>query len=147
MSASRGRSSALSSPEPAEQTGIFVADSGISVEKGKPIHLTDTQFETLIKTEKRPVLVDFWAAWCAPCRTLAPTIDDLAREYADTAVIAKLDTQKNRATPTRYRIQGIPTILIFQDGELKETIVGLRPKAVYQAVLNKLISRAATSEI
>jgi len=87
---------------------------------------TDSNFDD--ETKKGVVLVDFWAEWCGPCRRLAPTVDALASEYDGRATVAKLNVDENPNIPGRYAVRGIPTLLLFKEGELAETIVGLRPK-------------------
>ena len=87
---------------------------------------TDSNFDE--ETKQGVVLVDFWAEWCGPCRRLAPTVDALASEYDGRATVAKLNVDENPNIPGRYAVRGIPTLLIFKEGELAETIVGLRPK-------------------
>jgi thioredoxin len=87
---------------------------------------TDSNFDD--ETKAGVVLVDFWAEWCGPCRRLAPTVDALATEYDGRATVAKLNVDENPNVPGRYAVRGIPTLLLFKDGQLAETIVGLRPK-------------------
>ena len=87
---------------------------------------TDSNFDQEIK--QGFVLVDFWAEWCGPCRRLAPTVDALASEFDGRATVAKLDVDENPNIPGRYAVRGIPTLLLFKEGELAETIVGLRGK-------------------
>src|SRR6186997_2929522 len=89
---------------------------------------TDGNFgETVVKSDK-PVLVDFWAEWCGPCRRLAPTVDALASEFDGRATVAKLNVDENPNVPGRFAVRGIPTLLLFKEGQLAETIVGLRAK-------------------
>jgi thioredoxin 1 len=88
--------------------------------------LTDADFDSSIKNGV--VLVDFWAEWCAPCRRLAPTVDQLAEEYNGRVTVAKVNIDDNPMTPSRFMIRGIPTLLLFKNGDLKETIVGLAGK-------------------
>jgi thioredoxin 1 len=96
---------------------------------------TDSNFDQ--ETKQGVVLVDFWAEWCGPCRRLAPTVDALASEYDGRATVAKLNVDENPNIPGRYAVRGIPTLLLFKEGELAETIVGLRGKED----LAKLIER------
>ena len=120
------------------EDNLHLAD--YTAEVGKPVHLTDQTFEELIAKESKPVLVDLWAVWCGPCRMLAPTIDALAKQYKETAVVAKLDIDKNQKTPRKYQVRGIPTVLIFHKGKLVETLVGLKSKSDYADILNKLVA-------
>jgi thioredoxin 1 len=87
---------------------------------------TDSNFDEEIK--QGVVLVDFWAEWCGPCRRLAPTVDALASDFEGRATVAKMDVDANPTVPGRFAVRGIPTLLLFKEGELAETIVGLRPK-------------------
>ncbi len=103
----------------------------------QPIHLTDASFEQEVIKSNIPVLIDFWAAWCGPCRMIAPVIDELANDYAGQAKICKLDVDNNQQTAMQFGIRSIPTILIFKGGEVVDTIVGAVPK---EQILNKLKS-------
>ena len=103
---------------------------------GEPLVLTDATFARTI-SGPGPVLVDFWAPWCGPCRMVAPSVERLAREYAGRAVVAKLNVDENQATSQRYRVQGIPTLLIFKNGQMVDQIVGAQP---YNA-LNQRLAR------
>jgi thioredoxin 2 len=111
-----------------------------TADAGHPVELTDATFARELQAAgDRPVLVDAWAAWCGPCRMIAPTIEQLARESAGRWVVAKLDVDANPATAQRFRISSIPTLLVFKRGQLVEQLVGLQPKA---AILAKLESHA-----
>ena len=107
---------------------------------GHPVELTDATFASQINSAgDKPVLVDCWAAWCGPCRMLAPTIDALAAESNGRYVVAKLDTDANPQTAARFRISSIPTMLIFKRGQLVDQLVGLQPK---QAIAARLAQHA-----
>ena len=112
-----------------------VADTAAD-EAGHPREFTDATFDRELRAAgDRPVLVDAWATWCPPCRMIAPTIDQLAKESNGRWVVAKLDVDANPATAQRYRIESIPTLLIFRNGRLAEQMVGLQPKQAIQAKL------------
>jgi thioredoxin 1 len=103
----------------------------------QPIHLSDASFEQEVIKSDLPVLIDFWAAWCGPCRMIAPVIDELANDFSSQAKICKLDVDNNQQTAMQFGIRSIPTILIFKGGEVVDTIVGAVPK---EQILNKLKS-------
>lgn len=93
------------------------------------VTVTDADFETQIEQHKGLAVVDFWAVWCAPCRIIAPSLDQLAQEYEGRVKVAKLDVDTNIATSTRFNVRSIPTILFFKDGKLVDQVVGAVPKA------------------
>ena len=101
------------------------------------IEITDNNFESEVVKASTPVLVDFWAAWCAPCRALAPTIDSIADEYKGRVKVGKLDVDANGSTAARFNIRGIPTLLVIKDGQVKEQIVGAVDKSVITKALDK----------
>ena len=103
--------------------------------------LTDGDFQESIK--QGVVLVDLWAEWCGPCRRLAPTVDALAAEYDGRVTVAKLNIDENPDTPTKYMVQGIPTLLLFKDGELADRLVGLKPKEEIASSLDHQLSVAS----
>lgn len=102
----------------------------------QPFHITDSNFEETLKKNKL-VLVDFWANWCGPCRALAPTIEELAKEYNGKALVGKLDVDENPATAERFQVFSIPTMILFKDGTETERLVGLCSKSRISDTLNK----------
>jgi thioredoxin 1 len=107
------------------------------VMSGNVLSFTDANFDAEVLQSPEPVLVDFWAPWCGPCKMLAPTIDALANEYAGKIRVGKLNTDDNPGTASNYNISGIPTVLVFKGGQLVDKIVGLAPKEKLVASLNK----------
>lgn len=103
---------------------------------GNVIEITDTNFDGEVLSSDKPVLVDFWAEWCGPCRMLAPTIEELAAEYSGKAKIGKLDTDNNRDTAVKFGISAIPTVMVFKDGEVTKKFVGLTSKKELKAALD-----------
>lgn len=99
------------------------------------LEFTDANFESEVLQSSQPVLVDFWADWCMPCKALGPTIDELATEYSGRVKVGKMDTESNRETPVKYNIQAIPTVLIFKGGQVAQKFVGLTSKKDFQAAL------------
>lgn len=93
------------------------------------LEVTDETFESEVLQADEPTLVDFWAEWCGPCKMVAPVVQEIANEHGDKMQVAKMDVDNNRQTPSTYGIQGIPTLILFKDGEEATRIVGFRPKA------------------
>ena len=102
----------------------------------KPEAVTDENFEQEVLSSSAPVLVDFWAVWCAPCRMIAPTIEQIADEYSGRAKVVKMNVDENASTPPKYNIRGIPTLLLFKDGVIKDQIVGASSKDVITRMID-----------
>ena len=94
----------------------------------EPINVTDSAFQAEVLESAKPVLVDFWAEWCGPCRMIAPSVKEIAAEYDGVLKVAKMDVDDNPMTPGRYGISGIPTLMVFKGGEVVARIVGAMPK-------------------
>lgn len=100
------------------------------------VHITDDSFDAEVLKADKPVLVDYWAEWCGPCRMIAPILDEIATEYADRVKICKLNVDENQATPPKYGIRGIPTLLLFRNGNVEATKVGALSKSQLVAFLD-----------
>ncbi len=102
--------------------------------------VNDSSFDKEVLQSQQPVLVDFWAAWCGPCKALAPIVDEVASEFNGRLKVMKMDVDRNSATPGRYGIRGIPALLIFKDGKLADQIVGYVPKDTISQTVTKVIA-------
>ncbi|MGH7819811.1 MAG: thioredoxin [Candidatus Binatia bacterium] len=101
--------------------------------------VTDSNFENEVINSDLPVLIDFWAPWCAPCRAIAPVVDDLAKEYAGKLKVVKMNVDDNPLSPSRYGVRSIPNLLLIKNGQVKDQIVGAVPKANFVQAINKVV--------
>ena len=100
------------------------------------VHISDESFEEEVLQSERPVLIDYWAEWCGPCKMIAPVLDEIATEYSDRLKVVKLNIDDNPQTPPKYGIRGIPTLMVFKDGQVVATKVGAVSKAQLTAFLD-----------
>jgi thioredoxin 1 len=117
-------------PQSPAATRVDAAPVGIQ-------EVSDANFEQSVLKSDQTVMVDFWATWCGPCKALSPVVDEIARAYNGKAKVFKMDVDRNNATPMRYGVRGIPTLLIFKEGKVAEQIVGYVPKDTIQKALDK----------
>jgi len=106
----------------------------------KPVEVSDAQFETEVLKSDLPVLVDFWAPWCGPCRMVAPIVEELAQEYEGKVKFVKVNTDENMETAVRYGIRSIPTLLLFKDGQVVGSVIGFRPKSELKKLIDKALA-------
>ncbi len=106
----------------------------------EPIHVTDAAFEKAVLQSKTPVVVDFWAPWCPPCRVVAPILESLAAEYDGKIIVAKVNTDDDPEWSIKYGVQGIPTMLFIRDGQLVDRMVGAGPRPMIKAKVEKLLA-------
>lgn len=103
------------------------------------LEITDANFEELVLKSEKPVLVDFWAAWCGPCRMVGPVIEEISNEYSDKAVVGKVDIDSNQEYAAKYGVRNIPTVLVFNKGEIVTRQVGVAPKNTYTEAIDRLL--------
>ena len=103
----------------------------------KPVN--DSEFTNVVLESKTPVLVDFWATWCGPCQVMGPVIDSLAGEYEGKILVLKMNVDENPATPAKYGIRGIPTMILFNNGEAVDRIIGAQPKDIVENMIKKVV--------
>ncbi|OGP94314.1 MAG: thioredoxin [Deltaproteobacteria bacterium RBG_19FT_COMBO_56_10] len=101
------------------------------------INVTDSTFESLVLKSEMPALVDFWASWCAPCRAIAPIVDEMAQEYTGKLRVVKVNVDDNPATPGKYGVRGIPTLILFKDGKVVDQLVGAVPRNQIKELIEK----------
>ncbi|OGT30480.1 MAG: thioredoxin [Gammaproteobacteria bacterium RBG_16_51_14] len=100
------------------------------------LYVTDSTFEDEVLKSDKPVILDFWAEWCAPCKTIAPILDELADEYKGKVTVAKINIDENQTTPLKYAVRGIPTLILFKDGDVAATKVGAASKSQIAAFID-----------
>ena len=110
---------------------------------GHPAQINDAGFEGTVLQSKTPVLVDFWAEWCAPCKMVAPVVEELAQDYSGRLKVAKLNVDENPQTPVKYSVMSIPTLILFKKGQVLTQVVGFKPKDQFKKVLDEALGEAA----
>ena len=103
------------------------------------LEITDATFDNIVLQSDKPVLVDFWAAWCGPCRMVGPIIDELSNDYDGKAIVGKVDVDSNQEFAAKYGVRNIPTVLLFKNGELVDRKVGVSPKQVYAEAIDSAL--------
>jgi thioredoxin 1 len=107
--------------------------------KNMALEITDANFDELVLKSDKPVMVDFWAEWCGPCRMLGPIIEEVSKDYEGKAIVGKLDVDSNQEFAAKFGVRNIPTVLVFKDGELVNRQVGVSPKNVYTESIDALL--------
>jgi thioredoxin 1 len=112
----------------------------------EPVHVTDAAFDKTVLQSKTPVIVDFWAPWCGPCRMVAPVLDKLAKDLSGKLLVAKVNTDENPEWATKFGVQGIPTMLFVADGKVVHRQVGALPEAMLKDIVNQFLEIVAPKE-
>jgi len=126
--------------EEVEATDTAPGAETVASSDAEPIHITDGTFEEVVLNSQLPTLVDFWAPWCGPCRMIAPVVEDLARDYDGRAVFAKVNTDENVQMAGKLGIRGIPTLILFKDGQEVDRVVGYAPRHVLEDKLKAVLN-------
>jgi thioredoxin 1 len=124
------------------QSAQFNSDSSrgfINIMSDKIIHVTDSSFEEEVLKSDKPVLLDYWAEWCGPCRMIAPILEEIADEYGDRVTVAKINIDENQETPQKYAVRGIPTLMIFKEGNVAGTKVGALSRSQLSAFIDSTL--------
>ena len=116
-----------------------------NLKMSEPLHVSDAEFEEVVLKSSTPVIVDFWAPWCGPCRMVAPILDKIAKDMGDKVKIAKVNTDENVEWASKYGVRGIPTMLFVKDGEVKHTQVGAVPEAMIRSMLDEHLAVATAA--
>jgi thioredoxin 1 len=115
------------------------SSTGGTMASAAVLEVNDSNFEQEVLKSPQPVMIDFWAAWCGPCKAIAPLVDEIANQYNGKLKVVKMDVDRNAATPQRYGVRGIPTLLLIKDGQVKKQIVGYKGKEELQREVDSIL--------